>query len=159
MEIKRYKCSNKDDQNIDAVLFCGECRIYMCNKCEKHHIKLFPTHLTYNPDSLNNDFFTGYCKEPNHLNKLEYFCKNHNTLCCLSCISKMLKNGVGLHKDCEVCFLEDIIEQKKDKMKSNIQYLEEISNSLKDSFENINKISEKINNKKEELKLDIEVIK
>ena len=156
MEIQKVKYSNKDDKNIDAILFCGECRIYMCNKCEKLHIKLFPTHQTYNLDSLNNDFFTGFCKEPNHLNKLEYFCKNHNTLCCLACISKMLKNGIGSHKDCEVCFLEDILEEKKNAMKSNIQYLEEISNLLKDSFGNINNLYEKITNKKEELKLNIQ---
>ena len=156
MENKKIKCSNKDDAEIDAIIFCGACRIYMCNKCEKHHSKLFSTHQVYNLEGQKNDIFTGYCKEPNHLNKLEYFCKDHNTLCCISCISKMVKNGVGLHKDCNICFIEDIIEEKKEKINSNIEYLEEISEVLKDNFGNLNKLSQTITSKKEDLKLNIQ---
>ena len=100
MEIKSLKCSSKEDKDIDAISYCGECKIYMCNKCEKFHSKLFYNHLTYNLDKQIDDIFTGFCKEPNRKNKLEFFCKNHNTLCCAACLCKIEKDGVGLHKDC-----------------------------------------------------------
>ena len=96
------------------------------------------------------------CKEPNHGNKLEFFCKNHNTLCCVSCTSKIGKKGLGLHKDCDVCFLEDIKEEKKEKFKSNTKYLEEISNTLKESIDNLIKTNEKIAKDREDIHLKIE---
>ena len=119
MEKKTIKCTSKEDENIDAISFCGECKIYMCNKCEKFHSKLFSNHQIFNLDKQNIDIFTGFCKEPSHPNKLEFFCKIHNSLCCAACLCKLEKNGIGLHKDCDVCFIEDIKEEKKNKIKLN----------------------------------------
>ena len=34
------KCSNEEHQETNAIAFCCECRIYMCNKCEKSHSDL-----------------------------------------------------------------------------------------------------------------------
>ena len=48
MEFKKIKCSSKDDQEIDAISYCGEYKINMCNKCEKYHTKLFQNHQIYN---------------------------------------------------------------------------------------------------------------
>ena len=52
----------------------------MCNKCDNTHSSFIKIHHTI---KLNKDeeIFTGYCKEKNHPNKLEYFCKDHNKLC------------------------------------------------------------------------------
>ena len=61
-----------------------------------------------------------------------------------------------MHKDCEVCLIEDIIEEKRDKIKSNIKYLEELSNTLQDSIDNLKVIFEKVAKSKEELKLEIQ---
>ena len=105
MENKAIKCTSKEDENIDAISYCGECKIYMCNKCEKFHSKLFFSHKIYNLDKQIEDIFTGFCKEPNHSNKLEFFCKNHNTLCCVACLCKIKKERFGLHTDCEVCLI------------------------------------------------------
>ena len=42
----------------------------------------------------------GLCKEENHSNILEYFCKSHNVLCCAACINKIKGKGNGQHSYC-----------------------------------------------------------
>ena len=56
--------------------------------------------------------FTGYCKEENHPMKLEYYCKNHNQLYCSICLCKLNKFLDGQYKDCEVCPIQDIKDEK-----------------------------------------------
>ena len=158
MENKNKKCSSKEHEEIDAIYYCQKCQVYMCNKCENFHSKLFQSHQSYNIDKNINDIFTGFCKEKKHSIILEYFCKTHNQLCCAACISKIKGKGNGLHKDCDVCFIEDIKEIKKNKLKSNIKLLEDLSNRLEDSIKQIKIIYEKINENKEELKLKIQKI-
>ena len=34
-------CSSKDHSEAKAITYCIECKIYMCNKCESFHSKLF----------------------------------------------------------------------------------------------------------------------
>ena len=158
MENNKIKCSSKEDKDIDAISYCGECKIYICNKCEKFHKKLFSEHQVYNLDKSIEDIYTGFCKELNHSNKLIFFCKNHNTLCCAACLCKIEKDGNGLHKDCDVCLIEDVKNEKKDKIESNIKYLEEISNNLNNSINDLKIIFERIIKNKEEIKLNIQKI-
>ena len=73
MEIQKQKCSSKEAQDINVISYCGQCNIYMCNKCEKFHIKLFFNHKIYNLEKQTGEIFTGFCKEKNHLNKLQIF--------------------------------------------------------------------------------------
>ena len=73
METKKPKCSS--DKELDAIVYCGECKIYMCSKCEQFHSKLLSAHQTMNLDKEDGEIFTGICKEPNHGNKLEFFLK------------------------------------------------------------------------------------
>ena len=40
MEVK-IKCSSEEHKEINAISFCPECKIYMCNKCEKYHSPFF----------------------------------------------------------------------------------------------------------------------
>ena len=35
------KCSSANYKEIDALSFCGKCKIYMCNKCDKFHSEMF----------------------------------------------------------------------------------------------------------------------
>ena len=72
---KQRVCSLEKHKEIVATLFCPECRIYMCNKCEKAHSDLFETHHPFKL-SKDEDIFTGYCQEKNHLDELKYFCKD-----------------------------------------------------------------------------------
>ena len=78
-----------------------------------------------------NEEFTGYCQEENHNNELEFFCKMHNKLCCAACISKIKRNGKGHHKDCEVCEIEEIEEEKKNNLKTKYYLIRRIIKKLK----------------------------
>ena len=152
------KCSSKEHQEIKAKFYCQICKIYMCNKCESIHQKLFSNHSPYNLNENINEIFTGICKEENHLNSLDYFCKNHNVLCCAACISKIKGKGNGQHADCEICFIEDIKDTKKNKLKDNIKLLEDLSNTLNQSIINLKNILEKNEKDKEQLKSNIQNI-
>jgi len=149
------KCSLGEHEKIEAIMYCLECKINMCNKCINLHSSLFKNHHTYNLDN-KEEIFTGICIEKNHCNKLEYFCKTHNKLCCCECIVKIQKNGKGQHSDCDICLIEDIEDAKKNSLIENIQILEELSTNLKDSINKLGNIIEKISNNKEELKLKIQ---
>ena len=152
------KCSSKEHQESKAISYCQICRIYMCNKCENIHKKLCPKHSPYNLHENINDIFTGICKEENHLNTLDYFCKNHNTLCCAACISKIKGNGNGQHADCEICFIENIKDTKKNKLKNNIKLLEDLSDTLEQKLNDLKKIMEENEKNKEQLKSNIQNI-
>ncbi len=62
--------------------------------------------------------------------KLEFFCKSHNKLCCLACISKIKIKNYGMHKDCNICPIEKIKDEKRNKLKENIKILEDLSNNI-----------------------------
>ena len=130
----------------------------MCKKCENIHSQLFQNHYFYNLDKNPTEIFTGFCFEKDHLDKLEYFCKTHNKLCCASCVVKFKKKGKGQHTDCDVCILEDIKETKKNNLNNNIKTLENLSTSLNDLINNLKNKFEKINENKEEIKLKIQKI-
>ena len=106
-------CSSKGHQKINAINYCQECRVYLCNKFQKIHSELY-SHFLYNiTDKELKEIFTGVCHEENHQNKLDFFCKNHNKLVCAACISKIKMKGNGQHTDCDICIIEDIQKQKK----------------------------------------------
>ena len=152
----KKKCSSKKHENIDAIIFCNECKIYLCNKCENLHSELFYNHHQYKLDKDINDIFTGLCKIENHSNKLEYFCREHNELCCAACISIIKGKGNGQHKDCDICFIEDIKEEKKNKLQDNIKYLNDISKTIEESITLLKSIYDKANQDKEKLKMKIQ---
>ena len=156
MEVR--KCSSKKHEKIDAINYCEECKIYMCNRCNNYHSEIFPNHILYKLDKDISSIFTGFCKEVNHSEKLEYFCKTHNQLCCVSCIAKIKANGKGQHHDCDICMINEIKEEKKNKLNENIKSLEELSKTLENSLKKIKILLEKINENKENLKLKIQII-
>ena len=152
------KCTLKKHEEINAIIYCQECKIFMCNKCENHHSELFQNHLVYMLDKDISEIFTGYCKEIEHYDKLEFYCKNHNKLCWAACISKIKREGKGQHTDCNVCNIEDIKDEKKNKLKENIKVLENLSNTFEQSINELKNVFEKISDKKEELKKKIQKI-
>ena len=155
MEDQKHKCSNKTHKETNALTYCQICKIYLCKKCENFHSELYQEHIITNIDKDINEIFTGFCKEKEHFNRLKYFCRNHNQLCCGLCITKIKGEGNGQHTDCDVCLIEDIKQDKKNKLKENIKYLEDLSLNFKQSIDKLKEIYENINNKKEELKLNI----
>ena len=52
------------------VIYCQECKISMCNKCEKIHPLICIYHHIYKLDKNINEIFTGFCKEKNHKTEL-----------------------------------------------------------------------------------------
>ena len=154
------KCYNEDHPNTDAIYYCIECKISMCNKCESFHSKLFKNHNKINLDKNKDvsEIFTGFCKEKNHFDKLDYYCKNHNKLCCAGCISKLKIKDKGQHSDCEICSLEDIKESKEKLLKENILNLEKLSKDVDKLINEMKVLFEKVNKDKEELKLNIQKI-
>ena len=152
---EQKKCSLKKHAEINAISYCQECDKYMYNKCENLHNDLFEEHHKYNLNENINEFFTGKCKEPNHKIELNFFCKNHNKLCCSSCITKIKEKGYGQHNDCDVCLIDNIKDEKKNKLAENVKILEELSNKVENSINELKKIIENINDNKEELKLKI----
>jgi hypothetical protein len=158
MENQKKKCSLKKHSEIDAINYCQECGMYLCNKCKNLHSELFEVHHLYNLDKNISEIFSGYCKEKKHINKLRYFCKNHNQLCCGDCIIKIKNEGFGQHQDCDVCLIKEIKEVKKNKLKENIKCLEDLSNKFEQSINELKILFDKINENKETLKLKIQSI-
>ena len=158
MEKQKKNCSSKDHENIEAIIYCQQCQIYMCKKCDNIHSKLCQHHHPYNLDKDSEDIFTGICKVQNHSVKLNYFCKNHNQLCCAECITKIKDKENGQHNDCNICSIEDIKDKKKDNLNKNIQILEEISKNIEQSISDLTKLFLRINQNKENLKLDVQKI-
>jgi len=126
------------------ILYCKECNIYFCNKCMNTHNGFFDNHHHYNLDNNINEIFTGICNEENHLNNLVYFCKNHNKLCCASCITKIKGEGNDQHSDCNICFIKEIkyeknwIKERFNLFGKFVEWYWKTIKEIKPSFERIN---------------------
>ena len=159
MENKKKKCSLIEHKKNDAICYCQECKIYICNKCENFHSSLFKDHHLFKLDKDITEIFTGFCKEENHYyEQLKYFCKTHNKLCCASCITKLIGEGNGQHTDCKICFIKDIKEEKKKKLGENIKILEDLSKNLEKTINDLKIILEQKIKNKDELKENIQKI-
>ena len=152
------KCSSKNHEKYDAIIYCQNCNIYLCNKCSKTHSEWFQTHNVYNLNNKKEEIFTIYCQEKYHSNILEFYCKNHNVFCCAACISKINDQKYGQHSDCDVCSIEEIKEDKKSELNDNIEKLEELLNNLEKSLSPMSELFQKANEDKEKLKMEVQRI-
>ena len=119
MENQNAKCSSSKHAEIDAVSYCPKCEKYFCNKCLNFHTEMFEGHKTIKLNEMK-EIFIDKCKELNHKDKLEFYCKEHNTLCCTACITKIKKKGYGQHSECNISLIEEIKDEKRNKLKENI---------------------------------------
>ena len=133
------KCSLNKHSKADAISYCQECKRSFCNKCQNLHSELFEDYKIINLNNDLNEIFIDLCKQKNHNYKFEFFCKTHNILCCSICISKLKDEYHGQHTDCDVCFIKDIKDSKKNKLKENINNLEDLSNKFEKSFNELKK--------------------
>ena len=155
---KKY-CSLTEHSKNEANMFCLECKQFRCNKCEKLYSEICKNHTKIKFDNNNQkDTFIGYCLEKNHQCELNYYCKQHNILCCGLCITKIKDEENGQHSNCDIFPIKDIEKEKHDKLKENIQKLDNMSNNLNDKINELKNIFEKINENKENLKLKIQKI-
>ena len=160
---KIHQCSSKEHSETLAITFCQKCEIYMCSKCDSIHSSLCPNHPKISLNEENNssfsEIFTGYCSmNKHHQIQLEYFCTTHNQLCCAACIAKIKDNENGQHRDCEVCSLQEIKEEKVDELNKNIIFLENLSQHLNHNLTDLKDMYLDNFNEKEELKLYIQKI-
>jgi len=155
MENNNKLCSSSEHEKTQAYSFCRKCEIYMCKKCETLHSKLLKAHKVFVLEKNNDEIFSGFCNEKKHQMELEFFCKTHNQLRCAACLSKIKKNEIGQHKDCDACLIEEIKEEKIKKLKENIQFLEKLSENIVKSINEIKIIIENIDKNKEQLKMEI----
>ena len=151
-------CSMDEHKEIKALIYCQECQRNMCKSCEQYHSNFLKGHHTYSLDKNKNEIFTGLCTNKMHSLELEFYCKTHNQLCCAACISKIKSNGKGQHKNCEVYCLTKIKLIKKENLEENINHLEELSNKLEPTIKELNSIFDKINESKEKIKTDINIL-
>ena len=152
------KCSAKSHKDIDAISFCSQCKIYMCNKCLNYHKELFENHQMNDINKNNIEIFIDLCKKNGHEKKLEFFCKEHNELCCALCITKLEYKEYGQHKNCNICPIEYILEEKKNKLEENINKLKKLIDDLIKNLKELKNNIEKINETKEELKIYVQKI-
>ena len=158
--VNKY-CSMINHKEI-AISYCQECKIFMCNKCQKYHNGIFNLN-NHQQNVLDNnketsEIFTGLCQEQGHLCELEFFCRTHNRLVCAKCITKIKNKMNGTHSDCSITNLEEIESEMKKKLGQNIKTLENSSINFSQLIEEVKKIYEKLNISKEELKIEIQKI-
>ena len=159
MELESYKCSLEEHKEIDAIKYCQECNIYLCNKCEKVHLGLVKNHHhIFQLDKNIDELFTGFCKEKDHKDELHFFCKDHNELCCAACITKIKTRGYGKHSDCQVCDINEICEEKKKNLANNIKNLENLSNLFQSLVNDLKQVFEEIDKNKDQVKQEIQKI-
>ena len=128
---------------------------YIC-VINSHHSILFKNHHINKIENGINELFSEFCKKDNHYGKLEFFCKTHNQLCCSDCLCKIKIKGKGEHFDCDVCSIENIKNEKKNKLDENIKTLENLSNSIDELINQLKELIKKLNANKEEIKLKIQ---
>ena len=112
MEIKNVKCSSNKHADLNAVSYCPKCEKYLCNKCLNFHAEKLEDHKIINLNE-KKEIFIDKCKEENHNNKLEFYCKAHNTLCCVACMCRIKEGGYGQHSDCNVIHIDNIKDEKE----------------------------------------------
>ena len=152
------KCSFKEHKDKEAENYCYNCKVYLCDKCADYHKGLLKNHQTVELDEISDETFIGLCKEENHNLKLEYYCKNHNILCCGLCISKIKGNGNGQHNECDICLIKDIKEEKKSNLKDNIKALQKFLEELEESTKDMKVTPEEVKENKDKLKSEIKNI-
>ena len=117
------KWSILEHKELKAISFCQECKIYKCN----NHQELFKRHNQMKLSLDISELITALCKINNHYNELTFLCKTHNKLCYPKCITKIKGKENGQHTNCNVCFIEDIENEKKVKLQENLKYLKNLS--------------------------------
>ncbi|KAL3886969.1 hypothetical protein ACJMK2_026925 [Sinanodonta woodiana] len=166
-------CSS-EEHSIIATGFCVECREYLCESCINSHkrIKIAKGHriltideISKSPDIIMNLNVSSSCTI--HTDKeIEYFCKDHKTVCCVKCSiidHRSCSELVDLKTDAKSALEEDprdVIEMLRrieeflmnhmQTNKSNIKRLEtqtnEIVSTIKNAREQVNKLFDVIEN-------------
>ena len=58
--MEEKKCFSKKHEEIAANHYGENCKLYMCNKCEKIHSDFFQNHFLNNLNKDKKEIFTGF---------------------------------------------------------------------------------------------------
>ena len=173
-------CQSRNIVNT-SVSWCMECEEELCSECTEYHTNLKMARNHHVVDLKLKTSYSALLKKPNLICKqhkycqIEYFCVDHDELCCRDCLAKTHKSCVNtmsldsaskgaehsqLFSDCQ-----EQLTSISQTYKSILKYREENVSGIKDDKqrikENMKKIKEKliqrINQVEKELtnKLDI----
>ena len=150
MDEKTNKCELEEHKEIDAIIFCQVCRVYMCNKCQNLHSKLFPNHQNIELNKKSTEIFIELCPEKNHT-LLNYYCATHNILCCAACLSIVTDQNFGKHAYCDIYRLNETVDYKKKCFDEKIKTMKYFSENIESQIFELKKLYEKINEDKNKL--------
>jgi len=80
-----------------AVKYCSDCEEFLCSECAVDHSKLkaFVSHHVVDVNVTDDQSFVDSKECPTHKDMpLDFFCSDHDSICCKSCIASM-------HRACE----------------------------------------------------------
>ena len=112
--------------------------------------------INYLNNKESNETNYDICYEQNHQQKLEYFCRTHNKLCCRACVTKIKGLGNGQHSECDICFVKDITDERKNILEQNIIYLKNNRTSFDSLINKLKQAYKEISDKKEKSKIRIQ---
>jgi len=115
MENLKKKCSFKEHEKNDAISYCQECKIYMCDGCDDSHLKLYHHHWYSLDKNKNEEILNIILKEDDIL------------------IKRITKSD-----NYEIC-LQEAIKNIKFKLAENYKNIEELLNEFEDSTNKLKK--------------------
>ncbi|CAC5417689.1 unnamed protein product [Mytilus coruscus] len=126
----------QDNVTSDAVTWCTECEVFVCEECEKHHkrSRTSKDHKTISAENYHELPSSIIIKETSYLCKVhdrrfELYCSFHACACCVQCIADK-------HQTCQTMNpLSDILKQVKSS--AAVPLLEKDLNDLKENFDEI----------------------
>ncbi|XP_063415908.1 uncharacterized protein LOC134697556 [Mytilus trossulus] len=133
-----------DNKQSPAKNWCVECDEALCSQCTKHHklSKATKTHHLMNftqKSACPSDITSLECVH--HTGKLlEYFCTDHDAICCRDCLAKTHKScdrTVSLDTAAEHVKQSEVFTDCKERLRA---YLESIDSILKNRDKNLNDI-------------------
>ena len=88
---------NRTSKSTSAVKYCSDCEEFLCSDCLIYHGKLKASlsHHVVDANVTDDQSFVVNKECPTHKDMtLDFFCTNHDSICCKSCIASM-------HSTCE----------------------------------------------------------
>lgn len=150
--IKKLFCSLDDHKDKEAIIECENCDIKLCNECSKIHKKYLPKHNLILMNSLESFYLKYNCSYENHNKILNYYCENHNELCCALCLCIKEDSNFGIHNKCKILSINEIENIKKQNLTQNIKKLDDLTKKLEEKKEKISNILIQQEKNKEEIK-------
>ena len=154
MENGDIRCSLEKHSNKAAKVFCQDCKILMCEECNETHLDICKLHNYHQLDKISTD----KCKNAKHISEINFFCKAHNRLCNTKCNSNPKNDLNGQEFNCEIFLLNNIEEEKRNKLKDNVKHLENELKYIDNITNKLKKLTDTIFDKKEGIKIAIQKI-